>query len=301
MSESTASHCGFIAIIGRPNVGKSTLINRLIGEKVSITSRKPQTTRHQIIGINTQDNTQLIYIDTPGIHRGEVKAINRHMNRAARSAMADVDAVVFVVSAMHWTPEDEYVLSLLQYTKCPVILAVNKVDKVPDKEILLPFLKDIASRYNFHSVFPLSAKQGANVLELEKLLTSLMPEGPFHFAEDQVTDKSLRFMVAELIREKLIRLTGQELPYSTAVEIEEFKDDNGLMRISALILVEKDGQKRIVIGNKGDKLKEIGTSARLDIEKLLECKVFLRLWIKVKSGWSDDERALQSLGFQNDK
>lgn len=301
VSSESKTHCGFIAIVGRPNVGKSTLINRLIGEKVSITSRKPQTTRHAILGIRTLEQSQLIFIDTPGIHRGEVKAINKVMNRAARSAMVDVDAVVFVVSDLQWTEEDEHVLSLLKFANCPVILAVNKVDKLADKESLLPHLQDLAKRFEFHDIFPLSAKQGVNVPELTSKLASLMPEGPFHYEEDQITDKNSRFMVAEFIREKLIRLTGQELPYSSAVEIEEFQETNGVMRISALILVEKEGQKRIIIGQKGEKLKEIGTAARLDIEKLLEQKVFLRLWIKVKSGWSDDDRALKSLGIVDDR
>lgn len=300
MSEQPSTRCGFVAIVGRPNVGKSTLMNHLIGEKVSITSRKAQTTRHQILGIKTLEQTQMVFIDTPGLHIGQQKAINRYMNRAARSALADVDAVIFMASAMRWTEEDEYVLKLLTHIEAPVFLVINKVDKISDKKELLPFIDLISQQREFAAVYPISAKHGDNVPPLQDQLFRLMPSSPHYFPDDQVTDKSIRFMTAEIIREKLFRLTGQELPYSTTVEIEEFVEDGKLQRISALILVERAGQKKIVIGKQGEKLKEIGCQARLDIEKILGRKVFLRLWIKVKSGWSDDERALRSLGYSDD-
>ena len=292
--------CGYIAIIGRPNVGKSTLLNRILGVKLSITSRKPQTTRHQILGVKTTHQGQFIYVDTPGIHSGGKKAINRYMNRAASSVIHDVDVLLFLVQALKWTEEDQMVLDKLADVDVPVILVVNKVDKLADKDALLPFLQDIAARRNFHDVIPLSALKGDNVERLEQCILEQLPENPPVFAEDEYTDRSMRFLAAEIIREKLVRELGQELPYQTTVEIESYKDRENITDIHAVILVEAKGQKAIIIGNKGTRLKNIGTRARKDMEKLLGRKVFLQLWVKVKAGWSDNEQALRSLGYDTD-
>ena len=293
-------HCGYVAIIGRPNVGKSTLLNHILGLKLSITSRKPQTTRHQIMGVKTLDQGQLIFVDTPGIHSGGGKAINRYMNRAASSVIHDVDVVLFLVQSLKWTDEDELVLKKLKDIEAPVVLLVNKVDQVSQKGQLLPYISEISQKYDFKNVMPISALQGDNLQQLEEYLIELLPENPPYFADDQFTDRSVRFLVAEIIREKLVRELGNELPYQTTVEIEQYKDEEKLTRINALILVETKGQKVIVIGDKGAKLKSIGTKARKDIEALIDRKVFLQLWVKVKSGWSDNETSLKSLGYDSD-
>ncbi len=295
------TYCGFVAIVGRPNVGKSTLLNKLLGQKVSITSRKPQTTRHRILGIDTQGAYQTIFVDTPGLHIEEKRAINRLMNRAATSSLGDVEMVVFVVDGTHWTDDDEMVLNKLRHMHCPVVLAVNKVDVIKDKEILLPHLQMLAQKGNFAEILPISAEKGTNVDKIREMAKRLLPEGEHYFPEDYITDRSSRFMASEIIREKLMRFTGEELPYSVTVEIERFKvEEDGLFHINALILVEREGQKKMVIGNKGEKLKVIGTEARLDMERLFGQRVFLELWVKVKSGWADDERALRSLGYGDD-
>lgn len=294
------SHCGYIAIVGRPNVGKSTLLNRILGQKLSITSRKPQTTRHQILGIKTSEGKQFIYVDTPGLHLKEHKAINRYMNKAASSSLKDVDLVIFLVDRTKWTPEDQLVLDKVSQCKAPVILAVNKVDQTKEKAELLPHLQELSEKYQFDHIMPISAKQGHNVDQLENLIESYLPEGFHYFPEDQVTDRSQRFLAAELVREKIMRQLGEELPYSVTVEIEEFKNEKQVLHISALILVERSGQKKIVIGDKGEQIKIIGRDARKDMEKLFDSKVMLNLWVKVKSGWSDDERALRSLGYRDD-
>jgi GTP-binding protein Era len=295
------TYCGFVAIVGRPNVGKSTLLNKLLGQKVSITSRKPQTTRHRILGIDTQGTYQTIFVDTPGLHIEEKRAINRLMNRAATSSLGDVEMVVFVVDGTHWTADDDMVLNKLRYMRCPVVLAVNKVDVIKDKEVLLPHLQMLAQKGNFAEILPISAEKGTNVDKIREMAKRLLPEGEHYFPEDYITDRSSRFMASEIIREKLMRFTGEELPYSVTVEIERFKvEDDGLFHINALILVEREGQKKMVIGNKGEKLKVIGTEARLDMERLFGQRVFLELWVKVKSGWADDERALRSLGYGDD-
>jgi len=292
--------CGYIAIIGRPNVGKSTLLNHILGIKLSITSRKPQTTRHQILGVKTSTQTQFIYVDTPGIHGGGKKAINRYMNKAASSVIHDVDVVLFVVRALHWTPEDQRVLDLLESVKTPVILVVNKVDMVLEKDQLLPYLQTLGEKFAFHNVIPLSALKGSNMAALEQSIENILPVNPAVFDENSYTDRSMRFLAAEIIREKLIRELGKELPYESTVEIELFKEEGGLTEIHALILVEAKGQKAIVIGAKGARLKSIGTKARKDLELLVGTKVFLKLWVKVKEGWSDSESALRSLGYSND-
>lgn len=292
--------CGYVAIIGRPNVGKSTLLNHILGVKLSITSRKPQTTRHQILGIKTSDDSQAIYVDTPGIHSGGKKAINRYMNRAASSVIYDVDVLLFVVQALVWTEEDQMVLDKLKGIEAPVILVVNKVDIAKDKEALLPFLQDLNDKFNFKYVIPVSATKGDNVSQLEQMIAELLPVNPPFYGEEDFTDRSSRFLVAELIREKLVRELGDELPYQSTVEIESYKEEEKIIRIHAAILVETKGQKAIIIGSKGGRLKSIGTKARKEMEKLLGQKVFLQLWVKVKAGWSDDEAALRSLGYSND-
>ena len=292
--------CGYIAIIGRPNVGKSTLLNRILGMKLSITSRKPQTTRHQILGVKTTDTCQSIYVDTPGIHSGGKKAINRYMNKAASSVIHDVDVILFLVQSLKWTDEDQMVLNKLENVDVPVILVVNKTDAVEKKDEMLPYLQEISQKYDFQRIIPISAKNGTNVDELETLIEELLPENQPFFSEDQVTDRSERFLVAELIREKLVRELGKELPYQTTVEIERYKEKENITEIHAVILVETKGQKAIIIGNKGMRLKSIGTKARKDMEKLIDRKVFLQLWVKVKEGWSDSESALRSLGYDSD-
>jgi GTP-binding protein Era len=295
--ETTGSRCGYVAIVGRPNVGKSTLLNHILGQKISITSRKPQTTRNAVVGIKTEGDVQIIFVDTPGMHLGQQKAINRYMNKAATSAMKDVDVVVFVIDRFIWTEEDEAVAEKLQHLSCPIILAVNKVDQIEDKETLLPHLQSLSEKLNVAEIVPMSALRNTNLDRLEQLVTERLPHGIHMYPEDQITDRSSRFMAAEIVREKITRQLGDELPYEMAVEIEEFKQEGNLLNISALILVERDGQKKILIGDKGERIKLIGTQARMDMEKLFEMKIMLKLWVKVRSGWSDDERALRSLGY----
>jgi len=294
------TRCGYIALVGRPNVGKSTLLNRLIGQKISITSRRPQTTRHRIIGIKTLANAQLVYVDTPGLHGYSGRAMNRHMNRTASMAIRDVDVVVFLVEGLRWTPDDDLVLTELERLDCPVILAVNKVDLIADKEILLPGLQALSDRRDFTQIIPLSARRGDNVAELESCVESLLPVGAPFFPDDQVTDRSERFLVAERIREKLFRKLTKELPYGLSVEVEHFRRERYTLHIHALIWVERQSQKSIVIGKQGAVLREVGQQARIEIEKMLESKVNLKLWVKVKEGWADDERALKSLGYSDD-
>ncbi|MDF1780083.1 MAG: GTPase Era [Alcanivoracaceae bacterium] len=296
MNAST-QHCGVIAIVGRPNVGKSTLMNHLLGQKISITSRKPQTTRHRIHGILTEGDYQLVFADTPGIHRGEGRALNRYMNQAAVSALTGVDVVCFMVDALKWTEADDYVLSLLAKTELPVLLLINKVDTVDDKAQLLPQIEQLSKQYPFAGVVPLSALRDGEFASLLQELKTHLPVGDFWFDEDQVTDRSLRFMVAEIIREKVVRQLGQEIPHQVAVEIELWNDTPKLTEIAASILVERDGQKRILIGTQGERIKKIGIQSREDIEKMIDRQVMLNLWVKVKSGWSDNDRALRSLGY----
>jgi len=295
------TYAGLIAIVGRPNVGKSTLLNALLGQKISITSKKPQTTRHRILGILTEENKQAILVDTPGLHTEEKRAINRLMNRAASSSIAEVELIMFLVEGTHWTQDDELVLSKVKQSGAPCILVVNKTDNISDKDELLPHLEKLGAMHDFRDIVPISASKGHGVNTIHKLCLASLPEGGFWFDEDQVTDRSSRFMASEIIREKLIRFTGDELPYSITVEIEQFKmDDKGIIHINALVLVERDSQKRMVIGNRGERLKTIGQEARRDMENLFESKVFLETWVKVKSGWADDERALRSLGYGDD-
>jgi len=289
--------CGYIALVGKPNVGKSTLLNRILGQKISITSRRPQTTRHRVLGIKTTPHAQMIYIDTPGIHDYNARAMNRYMNRTASTVLADVDVAVFVVEGLRWTADDDLVLQKLAQAGCPVILAVNKIDLLEKREALLPHLQSLAGKFPFREIIPVSARKGDRLAALESCIESLLPESPAMFPEDQVTDRPVRFLAAELVREKLFRRLARELPYGLTVEIEQYRSEPGLTHIHALIWVERESQKNIVIGKGGQMLKEIGRQARLDIEELIGGKVNLKLWVKVKEGWADDERALQSLGY----
>ena len=291
--------CGYVAIVGRPNVGKSTLLNYLLGQKISITSRKPQTTRHQVLGIKTEGNRQIIFVDTPGLHKGAEKAINRYMNRAATSALRDVDLVLMVVDRTAWTEEDEMVLQHVSGSGLPILLVVNKIDLLEDKRALLPHLQQLEAKGSFRAILPLSALRRHNVDELEEEIVGLLPQSEHLFPEEQITDRSQRFLAAEIVREKIMRQLGDELPYAITVEIEDFSQAGETLHISALIFVERKGQKKILIGEKGGRLRAIGTDARRDMELLFDSKVMLRLWVKVKSGWSDDERALRSLGYDD--
>lgn len=291
------TRCGLIALAGRPNVGKSTLLNHLVGQKVSITSRKPQTTRQRLLGIKTSGTAQLVYVDTPGFHQGHKKAINRYMSKTLSSTLLGVDLILFMVDRLHFTDDDEMLLESLRAQQCPVFLVINKIDEVEDKARLLPFIDSARSRFPFAEVVPVSALKEQNTEALENTIIRYLPVNAWLYPEDQLTDRNSRFLAAEIVREKITRQMGDELPYEVAVEIEEFGEERGIIHISALILVEREGQKKMIIGNEGSRLKLIGTEARKDMERLFDSKVMLKLWVKVKSGWSDDERALRSLGF----
>ena len=291
------NRCGYAAIIGRPNVGKSTLLNRIIGVKLAITSHKAQTTRHSILGVKTLAEGQVIYVDTPGIHERGEQAMNRYLNRTATSVLADVDVLVFVVEALRWTREDAKVLKLLEGRTTPVILAVNKVDQVKPKEVLLPFLEQMNQRYPFKEVVPLSAKQGKNLATLQSLVLQSLPEGENFYPEDQLTDRPEKFFAAEMLREQLTRRYAKELPYAVSVEIEQFEEKDGRYVIGAVIWVEKPGQKAILIGKDGRALKQTAMQARKSMEAFFDCKVYLSVWVKVKKSWSSDESALVRLGY----
>lgn len=292
-------NCGYVALIGRPNVGKSTLMNHLLKQKISITSRKPQTTRHRILGINTSEAGQIVYMDTPGMHGSDKRALNRYLNRTAESTMLGVDAVIWLIDGLSWHEYDEVIFKKLEEAGVPVILAVNKVDKIKDKDAILTFFDEAQHRFPFKHLVPISALKNSNLDQLETAVMALLPEGDLIYPEDQLTDRSERFLCAEIIREKLTRRLGDELPYALTVEIERFEEKPNITKIYALIWVEKLSQKNIVIGTDGEMLKKVGTDARRDMEKLLDRKVYLQLWVKVKKGWSDNERALQSLGFND--
>ena len=288
---------GYVAIVGRPNVGKSTLLNALIGEKISIVSRKAQTTRHRITGIRTDDDAQFVFVDTPGFQMQHTNALNRAMNRGVTQALADVDVVLFVIEADRFGGKDKIVLNLLPEDK-PVILVINKMDRVKDKAAFVPFLTEVAGKRSFSAIVPVSATNGRQLDELLGEVRKHLPHDELLFAEDEMTDKSSRFIAAEYIREKLFRLLGDELPYSTTVEIEKFEEEGALKRIFAAIVVDRPGHKAIVIGKGGETLKRIATEARQDMERLFDGKVYLEVWVKVKSGWNDDERLLKSLGYE---
>lgn len=297
MSENPSFHTGFVAIVGRPNVGKSTLLNHLVGQKISITSRKAQTTRHRIHGVLTEEGAQFVFVDTPGFQKKHLNALNQAMNRTVTQALADVDVVLYVLEAGRFDSRDALVLELLPKNR-PVILVANKVDAVEDKERLLPFLQEMSGRYPFAAIVPVSAEKGTQLDGLLQEIRAQLPEGEPIFGEDDITDRSERFLAAEIVREKVFRQSGEEIPYGITVEIERFEEVGALRRIFAAIIVDKESQKAILIGKKGEKLKRIGTDARKDMERLFDGKVYLELWVKVKHGWADDERALKSLGYE---
>ena len=292
-------NCGYVALIGRPNVGKSTLMNHILGQKISITSRKPQTTRHRILGINTTEAGQVIYMDTPGMHRNEKKALNRYLNKTADTTLLGVDVVVWLIDGLSWHEYDEVIFKKLERAGLPVILAVNKVDKVKDKDAILAFFAEAQKRFSFEEMIPISALKNTNLDKLESILINLLPESGLIYPEDQITDRPERFLAAEIVREKLTRRLGDELPYSMTVEIERYEEQEKITKIYAVIWVERSTQKNIVIGKQGEMLKKVGSDARVDIERLIGQKVYLQLWVKVKKGWSNSERALQSLGFMD--
>lgn len=299
MKPTNPSRCGFIALIGRPNVGKSSLLNAIIGKKISITCQKPQTTRHQILGIKTEGTIQTIYVDTPGIHLRAKKALNRQMNKVAHQSLLDVNGVVFMVEALKWTEEDQHVCEILQKLSCPIIVALNKVDLVAEKERILPFVQQLSGMLPQAQIVPISVKKHIQLEKIESLCKSFLPESVFYFPEDQTVNHHEQFYVAEIVREKLMRFLGKELPYASCVQIETLEHKDHLIHINALIMVEREGQKRIIIGEKGSKLCEIGSHARKDLERHYGKKVCLKLWVKINESWSDNMRALQNLGYAN--
>ena len=290
-------HTGYIAIIGRPNVGKSTLLNRLVWQNVSITSKKAQTTRHRINGILTDEQSQFIFVDTPGFQMQYMNRLNSVMNRTVTKSMYGVDVVIFMIEALYFDERDEQVLKLLPVDK-PVILAINKVDRIADKSRLLPFLEKLSKVFSFSAMIPVSAERGTQIQELIHAIRPYLPEGPPLFSRDEATDRSERFLAAELIREKLFRLMWDEIPYSTSVAIDQFTNESGLRKIHASIIVDRANQKGMIIGKNGEELKLVATQARRDMEKLFGGKVYLKVWVKVKSGWADDLRALKTLGYE---
>ena len=297
MTESQNSHSGFVAIVGRPNVGKSTLLNHLIGQKISITSRKAQTTRHRITGILTEGAMQFVFVDTPGFQTQHTNALNRSMNRVVTSSLREVNVVLFVLEARQFDERDRQVMELLPQDR-PVILVINKADLLENKAELLPFIEKISALRHFAAIVPVSARQGKQLDTLLDAIRPYIPEGEHLYAEDEITDRNERFLAAELLREKVFRFTGEELPYSVSVVIEQFKQEGKLRRIHAAILVDKEAHKAMLIGSKGEKLKEIATQARLDMEKLFDGKVFLEVFVKVRSGWADSAHMLKTLGYE---
>ena len=289
--------CGLIAIVGRPNVGKSTLLNALVGQKISITSKKAQTTRHRITGVRTVGETQFVFVDTPGFQTTQTKALNRTLNRTVTSALADVDVVLFVVEAGRFGLPDAKVLALLPPDK-PALLIANKLDALPRRNDVLPWLRSMQERHPFAEFVPMSAERAADVERLFGIVEPYLPEQPWFYEEDALTDRSDRFLASEIVREKLFRLTGDELPYSCTVVIEKFEEEGNLRRIAASIVVERDAHKGMVIGEGGERLKRIGSEARQELERLLGAKVFLELWVKVRSCWADDESHLRSYGYE---
>ena len=294
--------CGVIAIVGKPNVGKSTLMNALVGQKISITSRKAQTTRHRITGIRTVGATQFVFVDTPGYQTRHTNALNQTLNRTVQGAVGDVDLVLFVVEAGHFTLGDAKVLALLK-PGVPALLIANKLDAVQRRADIAPWLKEMQERHAFAEFVPMSAKNPKDVQRLLSICERYLPEQPWWYAEDELTDRSEKFLASEIIREKLFRLTGDELPYTSAVVIDQYTEEPGktverLIRIAATIVVERDSHKAMVIGDKGERLKRIGMEARQELEKLLDAKVFIEIWVKVRSGWADDEARVRSFGYE---
>ncbi|WP_151635132.1 GTPase Era [Noviherbaspirillum aerium] len=295
--ESSDFRCGYIAIVGRPNVGKSTLMNALIGAKVSITSRKAQTTRHRITGIQTHDTAQFVYIDTPGFQTKHSNALNRTLNRTVTTTLTAADVILFIVEAGTFDHADKQVIELLP-KNVPCILVINKSDRIKDKAVLMPFAQKVAAEHDFAQVVPVSAKQRFQLDLLEKEIAKYLPANPPMFGPDDITDRSEKFLAAEIVREKVFRFVGEELPYTSTVLIEKFEQEGNLRRIFAAILVERDGHKAMVIGQKGAKLKEISTQSRLDMEKLFGGPIYLEIWVKVKSGWADNEAGLRAYGYE---
>ncbi|MEZ5544926.1 MAG: GTPase Era [Lysobacteraceae bacterium] len=299
MNQETPFRAGMVAVVGRPNVGKSTLINALVGYKVSIVSDRPQTTRHRILGIHTEDAGQIVFVDTPGLHSDQKRAINRYMNRAARGALADVQLAALVIEAGQWREEDEAAFKLLAAeANLPRVLIINKVDRIADKGELLPFIAKVGEGRDFAEIFPISARRNSGLADLRRHLIKLLPESAPLYGEDEVTDRSERFLAAELVREQLMRQLGEEVPYATTVTIDKFAEDGRLLRIAATVHVERDGQKAIVIGAGGERMRAIGQGARIAMEKQFGRKVFLQLWCKVREAWSDDEAALRGFGYE---
>lgn len=294
---SEAFRSGFVSLVGKPNAGKSTLTNRLVGRKISITSRRPQTTRHRIFGIRTEADTQLILVDTPGLHRPDGRMVNRVINRTARNSLSGVDALLLMITAEGWTPEDELPFELATSQKVPVILVINKIDRLKRKSDLLSLIDQSRKRFDFNEIVPVSALTGHNVEELYGVVRALLPVAPKCFPDDQFTDKTPRFIVSELIREQIFQRLGQELPYVTAVKIERYDESEDRIRVQADIWVEKGGHKAIVIGKNGERLKEIGTEARRQIERSTNKRVFIELWVRIRKGWRDDGAALDGLGY----
>jgi GTPase len=298
MNTETKLHAGFAALVGRPNVGKSTLLNALIGEKLSIVTPRPQTTRHRVLGILHRPDAQIAFVDTPGLHSGERRALNRAMNRTAAAALEDADLCVFVVEALKWTPEDEMVLDRIRRSSRPAIAAVNKVDRAKPKDRLLPYLAELSKRFDFGEIIPVSALGGQNLTPLVDAIAKRLPESPALFPDEQRTDRSLEFRISEAIREKLTLELNQELPYGIAVEVERLAEEDGQLVVSAAIWVDRAGQKPIVIGAKGERLKRVGKAARLELNRLLGRRLHLELWVKVREDWADNARALQQLGLE---
>jgi len=296
MAQPAAFHAGYVAIVGRPNVGKSTLLNQLVGQKLSITSRKPQTTRQRITGILTRDDAQLLFVDTPGFQTRHGSALNRHMNRVVTQALAGVDVVLLVIEALRFSAEDNALLALLPAGR-PVLLVINKIDRLADRRLLLPFIAKMSGQYDFAEIVPVSATRGQAVAELARAITRYLPEQPALYGKDEITESSERFLAGELIREKLFRLLGDELPYVSAVVIDRFVMEGALRRIHASIIVDKESHKGIVVGAKGGQLKAIATKARIDMEKLFGGKVHLEVWVKVKKGWTENQQLLKQLGY----
>ncbi len=292
--------CGYVAVIGKPNVGKSTLINHIIGEKVSIVTAKPQTTRHQILAIHTNKKGQILFIDTPGMHQGHKKALNKYMNKTAASAVLDVDLILFLVESLKWSNDDEKALESLKHCETPVVLVINKADLVKNKEKLIPFASQIMQDFDFKEIFYISASKGKGTQELENKIFHYLPESENYYSQDQLTDKSTKYLISELIREQLMLRLHQELPYSLTVEVESYKDLGHIVHIHALIWVERNIQKNMVIGKQGETLKQVGINARKEVQGLIGKKVHLKLWVKVKSSWADNDRLLQELGYKDD-
>ena len=301
-SEQSPQRCGQVAIVGKPNVGKSTLLNALVGQKISITSRKAQTTRHRITGIHTQGSTQFVFVDTPGFQTRHTTALNKSLNKTVLGAVGDVDLVLFVVEAGSFNMADDKVLSLLK-PGVPVLLIANKLDAIQRREDLAPWLRQMQERHPFTEFVPMSAKNAKDIQRLLGICEKYLPEQAWWYGEDELTDRSEKFLASEIVREKLFRFTGDELPYTSTVVIDKFEEEPSktskrMVRIAATIVVERDGHKAMVIGDKGERLKRIGTEARQELEKLMDCKVFIELWVKVRSGWADDEARVRSFGYQ---